>query len=222
MRDAKSNWKSAFTLIELLIVVAIIAILAAIAVPNFLEAQTRAKVSRAKADQRSLATAIESYSVDWNMPPLGAWSLGPACSCVGWWVDGPQNAKAQAQLTTPVAYITDIMDDPFKTRGTINLKTDAAGRGARYFNYQDYRNPAMVKLALGKVNNAWVICWKKGFTWSLWSAGPMRVSNGAIQDILRGVVDTTPWSTDSVYDPSNGTISLGWVIRTNKGVFTGP
>ena len=59
----------AFTLIELLIVVAIIAILAAIAVPNFLEASIRSKTSRAKADMRSIATALESYIVDYNEYP---------------------------------------------------------------------------------------------------------------------------------------------------------
>ena len=67
-----SESKKAFTLIELLIVVAIIAILAAIAVPNFREAQVRAKVSRAKSDMRSLVTAIEAYRVDTNhYPPDG-------------------------------------------------------------------------------------------------------------------------------------------------------
>ena len=59
-----------FTLIELLIVVAIIAILAAIAVPNFLEAQARSKVSRIKADMRTVGTAIETYRVDYNLPPI--------------------------------------------------------------------------------------------------------------------------------------------------------
>lgn len=67
--------KLGFTLIELLIVVAIIAILAAIAVPNFLEAQVRAKVSRAKSDLRTIATAMESYGVDHNVAPPGLRSI---------------------------------------------------------------------------------------------------------------------------------------------------
>ena len=61
-----------FTLIELLIVVAIIAILAAIAIPNFIEAQVRSKVSRAKADMRSIATALEGYRVDNTGYPVDA------------------------------------------------------------------------------------------------------------------------------------------------------
>jgi type II secretion system protein G len=66
--------QKAFTLIELLIVVAIIAILAAIAVPNFLEAQTRSKVSRTKADMRSVATALEAYEIDYNKYPMDTYT----------------------------------------------------------------------------------------------------------------------------------------------------
>ncbi len=59
-----------FTLIELLIVVAIIGVLAAIAVPNFLQAQTRAKVARAIGDLKSLGNALEMYHTDMNQYPI--------------------------------------------------------------------------------------------------------------------------------------------------------
>ena len=58
-----------FTLIELLIVVAIIGIIAAIAIPNLLNAINRGRQKRTMADLRSLATAIESYQVDFNFYP---------------------------------------------------------------------------------------------------------------------------------------------------------
>ena len=56
-------------LLVYLVVGVIIAILAAISVPNFLEAQIRSKVSRAESDMRSLATALEAYVVDNNAYP---------------------------------------------------------------------------------------------------------------------------------------------------------
>jgi prepilin-type N-terminal cleavage/methylation domain-containing protein len=94
------NSKKAFTLIELLIVVAIIAILAAIAVPNFLEAQTRAKVSRVKNDFRTLKTGMEAYRVDNNDYILD--SGGPEAE-----------DRAYKMLTTPIAYMTTIPFSPF-------------------------------------------------------------------------------------------------------------
>jgi prepilin-type N-terminal cleavage/methylation domain-containing protein len=58
-----------FSLIELLIVMAIIAILAAIAIPNLLTAQTKAKVSKALAESKLIVTQTQLYQADKNAYP---------------------------------------------------------------------------------------------------------------------------------------------------------
>jgi type IV pilus assembly protein PilA len=61
-----------FTLIELMIVVAIIGILAAIAIPNFLRFQARAKQSEAKQNLGAIFTAYNTYIADNNTFPSAA------------------------------------------------------------------------------------------------------------------------------------------------------
>ncbi|MCX7048239.1 MAG: type II secretion system protein GspG, partial [Candidatus Sumerlaeota bacterium] len=121
---------AAFTLIELLIVIAIIAILALIAIPNFLEAQVRSKVSRAHADMRSIATAIEAYYVDYNAYPLSEEALSDGCVSplvtASW-----RFSHWKTCLTTPVAYITSIPQDPFFKK-TGNRDTEDNLRNYKY------------------------------------------------------------------------------------------
>ena len=56
--------KAGFTLIELMIVIAIIAILAAILVPNFLKARAQGQLTACKSNCKNLATALEMYASD--------------------------------------------------------------------------------------------------------------------------------------------------------------
>ncbi len=95
---------NAFTLIELLIVVAIIGILAAIAVPNFLNAQVRAKIANTEADERSLATALETYRLDNNIYPPTP--------------DTAANMRYArlAKLTSPIPYMSTVPLDPFRSQ----------------------------------------------------------------------------------------------------------
>lgn len=58
-----------FTLVEIMIVVAIIALLAAIAVPNFLRARKRSQATRILEDLRLLDNAISLYAIEHNKSP---------------------------------------------------------------------------------------------------------------------------------------------------------
>jgi len=55
-----------FTLIELMVVIAIIAILAAILIPNFMHARAQAQTTGCVANEKQIATAVEEYAVDHN------------------------------------------------------------------------------------------------------------------------------------------------------------
>src|SRR5580700_3443424 len=64
MLQKLNRGKKGFTLVEIMIVVAIIALLAAIAVPNFLRARKRSQATRILEDLRLLDSACDQYAIE--------------------------------------------------------------------------------------------------------------------------------------------------------------
>lgn len=218
---------TAFTLIELLIVVAIIAILAAIAVPNFLDAQVRAKVSATKSNMRSLATAVESYYVDNNAFPTG-WGI----------IVNPADANSHSLylLSTPIAYfstgnIQDVfVDQQSNTAMYSTIQWDPMTTDGRMIS--DYNINGGFPAVNGGSGN-YINANEKPGWWVLISNGPdLKMGFGYYDP-----TDPTPDPSDpesnvqwrfhqahvgpaeyenflaTIYNPTNGTISIGNIYR---------
>lgn len=181
--------KKAFTLIELLIVVAIIGILAAIAVPNFLNAQMRAKITRVKADFRTISTGFSMYQLDRNSYPPD-----PGGPCVDW--------QAYARLTTPIAYVSSL--EMFRDYFTNEGAEGAIGAACDLTFYDYGQVPYIAESGVGYV----VI-----------SFGPDRDLdmgwNATSMDALKSMEGNR---LTFLYDSSNGLVTSGDLILTALGV----
>jgi type II secretion system protein G len=115
-----------FTLIELLIVVTIIGIIAAIAIVNMINAIQRAKQKRSMGDMKSIATAIDAYTTDFNFYPAAAgYSLPSGLS-----LPTATLGSTAASLSPTYIRVVPLVDgwDSFFLYGTNASRTDFAVR----------------------------------------------------------------------------------------------
>ena len=206
-----------FSLIELLIVIAIISIITAIVVPNLMSANIRAKVSGVKADMGSIAIALEDYKVDYGEYPRDS-RFSRSSSYASDIIaeanqafdgksgsDDDNDAIGLGYLVYPKAsfeptYLKRIAGDPFNDSG----KEDWNGTSGAHNNHYSYYS--------GKWSaNGPVDCEIRADSpqyWALVSYGPDRDKDiDSYANAKNAVANGT-----NLYNPDNGITSSGDVV----------
>jgi prepilin-type N-terminal cleavage/methylation domain-containing protein len=181
----KQPREQAFTLIELMTVVVIISILASIALPNFLNAQIRAKTARALSEQEVLVWAIESYALDTDVYPL---NREPGVCGVG----------DLDVLTSPVPYLSQLPEDIFlHPKDTFRHEYVATERnGISTYLYVNFLQASGDRQRLEPYG-------KKG------TANHLVYGMGPAFSPLPNPMKPEEWNA---YTPSNGTVSTGVIF----------
>jgi type IV pilus assembly protein PilA len=121
------NGEEGFTLVELLVVILIIGILAAIAIPSFLNQKGKGEDAAAKSSAREAATAMETYYTD-NGSYTGA--TGTALRAIEPTL--PADGTAAGQMTVTVgsgtSYTIDVLSKPSLRKYTISKSAGSVTR----------------------------------------------------------------------------------------------
>lgn len=188
MRAGNRESVAGLTLSELLIVIAILSLVAAISTPRFLEAQTRAVVVQVKNDLRILDQALSAYFVDQgDFPP-------PASNGHG---------ARMYRLSTPIAYHDDPKrPEPFKDEGLFTTPPYGYhGRNSQVNIF--WNNDGQPGNFSGRPVMSWYV---------LRSSGPDNDRDGGGASALNSTASRHDF-VNYVYDPTNGTYSKGDIWR---------
>lgn len=110
-RPLHRKMKTAFSIVELMIVAAVLGILAAIVVPHFQSHATQAKEATARSNLRTLRGAVELYTAQHGGVPPGYQNDDPLTS--------PTSANFHRQLVVEGRYLRKMPENPFNAKGTV-------------------------------------------------------------------------------------------------------
>lgn len=187
----RNSQTQGFTLVELLVVVAVIGVLASIAAVNFSNALVKCRVAVAKSDLKALSESIEMYRMDHQtvLSTMGAFE--------------PGYFERLRPLTTPIAYMNQLPTDPFQPMDSAFMFPEEEAHlwyNQMYaYNRGDAENGGSVVNDDGSFD----------YTYSLASTGPDHQLKYPYYFYPKGFVKPGRY----IYNPSNGMVSEGEIFH---------